>query len=165
MTTGGAAKAALKMTMTSIAIVSALTLVGCSSPGASAPAGSSGPAVEKPAEAVEEPAAPLDLTGTWKQTNSSSDAYMVATVDGATITAQYVNDVEDTTALFWAGTYVPPTDDSDTYSWDSVNDTAQTEKSILASPDPTKTFEYADGVLMFPMSLMGVTKTVELERE
>jgi hypothetical protein len=166
MTSGGTAKAALRKTMMGLAIISALTLVGCSSPGTSAPGGSSGTAVEKPAEAVEEPAAPLDLTGTWRQTNSSGEgSFMAVAIDEATVTATLVNEADDTSTLFWAGSYVPPTEDADSYSWDSVNDTTQTEKSILGSSDPTKSFAYSDSVLTFPMSIMGVTKTVELERQ
>jgi hypothetical protein len=165
MTTGGTARAALHTIITAIAITGALTLAGCSSTSTDASTTKSTTAETPSEETVEEPAAPLDLMGEWKQTNFEGDAYMVATIDAATITAQYVNAEEDTTALFWAGSYVAPTAGADAYSWDSVNDTEQTSKSLLASPDPTKTFEYADGVLSFPMSLMGVTKTIKLERQ
>jgi hypothetical protein len=150
--------------------LSALALTGCSSEPAS-PSGSSADAASTSAtpEAVEAapeaPAAPLDLTGDWTQTNAEGDPYQTASIAGGVVTVTWVNDAQSTKALFWAGSYVPPTEAGASYSWDSVNDTAQTDASILASGDPTKTFTYADGTLSYDVTALGVTKTVKLERQ
>ena len=153
--------AAKKLTIAGLALVGILAFSGCSGT-ASVESGAS-TAAEATAAA---PAAPLDLVGEWKQSNSSdASSYQEATISGETITVNWVNETESTTALYWAGTYVPPTDASDSYSWDSANDTAQTDSAMLASGDPTKTFTYTDGKLSYDVTAMGVTKTVELERE
>jgi hypothetical protein len=165
MTTGGTAKSALRLTITSIAITATLTLAGCSSsPEDATTATGSAEQAETTAEApVEAPAEPLDLAGEWKQTNGAEDSYQSATITADTITVNWVNAAESTTALYWAGTYVAPLDDSTSYTWDSDNDTAQTDTAILASGDPTKTFTFTDGVLSYDVTAMGVTKTVTLE--
>lgn len=116
--------------------------------------------------AAEEPAAPLDLTGDWKQVNSeSADSYQAATIAGDEILINWVNEAESTTAIYWAGTYDAPTEATDTFTWESVNDTTQTENALLASSDPTKTFTYEDGKLKYQLTAMGVTMTVEMEQQ
>lgn len=131
----------------------AIALLGCSSDGA-----------EQQSE-PQEPPAPLDLTGTWEATNSASeDSGMEAIIEGGTITVNWVNEADSTKALYWAGSYVAPTEATDTYSWDSENDTEQTSTALLAASGDTKTFSYQDGVLSFDVTAMGVTKTITMER-
>lgn len=143
-----------------------LLLAGCSSTAAddTGTGTSGGSQTEQEGEGSQAPPAePLDLTGEWLQTNSkSADSYQAASIMGDQIVINWVNDAESTTALYWAGTYVPPTEDVDTYTWDSANDTTQTESAILASSDPAKTFTYEDGVLKYELTAMGVTMTVEM---
>ena len=77
-----------------------------------------------------------------------------------------MSDGGDTKSLYWAGT-VDPTDGKtvdDVFAWDSVNDTDQTSKALLASGDETKAFTYEDGQISYEASAMGTTKTVRLER-
>jgi len=79
----------------------------------------------------------LDLTGGWKQTNSNSDtSYQVAMIADGTIEIYWKSD--DTTSLYWAGTYVMPTSETNEYAWDSVNDKSRTDSALLASGDDTK---------------------------
>lgn len=112
---------------------------------------------------AETAAPPLDLTGDWTQRNSESpDSYQTATIAGDTIVVNWVS--PDSTALYWAGSYVAPGSDQISYSWDSTNDVAQTENALLASDAPTKAFAYDAGVLSYELSALGVTTTVELER-
>lgn len=63
------------------------------------------------------------------------------------------------------GTYAAPTEDTETYSWESQADAAALENALLASQDPTKAFAYANGVLSYELTAMGVTMTVEMERQ
>lgn len=117
--------------------LSTLALTACSSEPA-LPSGSSANAARTTAapEAVESspeaPVAPLGLTREWKQTNADGDPYQTASNRGGVVTVTWVNDAQSTKALFWVGSYVPPTEAGASYSWDSVNDTAQTDASILA---------------------------------
>lgn len=142
-----------------------LALAGC---------GSSEPKVTEPDQSTtaqeqpkqEEKAQPLDLTGEWTQSNKNSeDSYQVATISGDTITINWVSNGGDTKSLYWAGSYVAPTEATDSYSWESANDTEQTDKAMLASSDATKAFKYENGVLSYEASAMGTTTTVKMERE
>ena len=67
-------------------------------------------------------------------------------------------------ALYWAGSYVAPTDSKTPYTWDSVNNTDKTGSAILASSDETKTFTYSDDTISYSVTALGVTKKVTLER-
>lgn len=148
--------------LVSCAGVLALTLGGCASGGADAPQadGSNAPAAQ------EQQKQPLDLSGDWKQINSNSeDSYQVATIGADTIEVNWVGDGGDTKSLYWVGTYVAPTEATDSYSWDSVNDTTQTGNALMASGDETKTFTYENGVLSYELSALGTTMTVEMERQ
>ncbi|WP_040167701.1 hypothetical protein [Microbacterium gorillae] len=107
---------------------------------------------------------PLTLVGEWKSTNTAEDSWQAASITADTITIDWVSDGGGTKALYWAGTYVPPTEATDAHTWESANDVSQTEHAILASSDPTKTFTYADGVLSYEVTALGVTKTITMER-
>ena len=147
------------------ASVLALALAGCGS--SEQPADGSGqPAATQEQPKQEEKAQPLDLTGEWTQSNKNSeDSYQVATISGDTITINWVSNGRDTKSLYWAGSYVAPTEATDSYSWESSNDTEQTDKAMLASSDATKAFKYENGVLSYEASAMGTTTTVKMERE
>ena len=130
--------------------VFALCLTGCSS-GSTGSAGASSSASSAPAE-------PLNLDGTWKQTNSNSESsWQEAVIEGNTITIHWVS--TDSKSLYWAGSYEAPTTTDDKYSWTSVNDKEQTSKAMLASSADTKEFSYENGVLSYEASAMGTTVT------
>lgn len=153
----------MKKTIATIALASMMAmgiLGGCA--GTPAIEGSSG----QPAQA-EVKAEPLNLDGTWKSVNNTSeDSWQEATIDGDIITINWVSDNGDTKSLYWADTVVEPTDETidETYTWDSTNDTGQTSKALLASGDETKTFTYSNGQISYEVSAMGTTKTVHMER-
>ena len=116
--------------------------------------------------AKQEPPTPPDLTGEWKQTNSNSeDAWQSAEIAGDTIEVYWVSDNGEAKALYWAGTYTAPTTADEPYTWQSQNDKDKTGTALLASGDDEKKFSYADGVLSYEVSAMGVTQTVKLEKE
>jgi hypothetical protein len=141
-----------------------LLLTGCSAPAAdtvSAPSETQTAAVA-PEVVVE----PLDLNGEWKQSNSNTpESYQTATITGDQIAIDWVNDAESTKAVYWTGSYVAPTEDMESYSWDSQGDVAQMESALLASGDSVKTFTYKDGMLTYELTAMGVTMTVEMNRQ
>lgn len=107
-----------------------------------------------------------NLIGEWKQTNSDSeDAYQAATINDNEIVINWVSDNGATKALYWAGTYIAPTTDDETYVWDSENDHDQTDLALLASSDNIKKMTYEKGVLSYEMSALGTTTTVKLEKQ
>lgn len=106
------------------------------------------------------------LSGEWKQTNSKTDSsYQAATISGDTIEIYWVSNNGETKSLYWAGSYIAPTNTEEPYTWDSKNDHSKTDKSILASPDDTKTLTYQSGVLSYTTSAMGTTTTIRLEKQ
>lgn len=138
----------------------ALTLAGCGSPSGGTDADSSQPAPQ------EEKKQPLDLAGSWTQTNKNSeDSYHEVTIEADTITVNWITNGGDSKSLYWVGTYVAPTEATDTYTWESAGDTEQLSKSLLGSQDATKVFSYDNGVLSYEFTALGTTTTVKLERQ
>lgn len=114
---------------------------------------------------TEEPNMPPDLSGNWKQSNSDSeDAWQAATIEGGTITISWITDSGETESLYWAGTFVAPTEAVDEYTWTSENDKDKTDMALLASGDDTKEFTYKDGVISYKVSALGTTTTVKLKK-
>ena len=106
-----------------------------------------------------------DLTGTWKQVNSSSsDGYQAAVITDNVIEVYWVDKTTETESLYWAGSFKAPTTTDEPYSWVSTNDKSRTDYALLASGDSTKTFTYQDGQISYRVSLLGTTKTVKLEK-
>lgn len=108
---------------------------------------------------------PPDLTGTWKQANGSETSYQMATISDGTIEIYWISNGGDTKSLYWSGTYVAPTEATDNYSWDSVNDHSKTGSALLASNDDSKTITYDGKQLSYSASAMGSTTTVKLEKQ
>ncbi len=146
-----------------IAIVG-LGLVGCASPEQPDSTSTNPPVAGAPSTqpATTEAAAPLSLAGEWEQSNKASeDSYQIATITDTTIEIYWMN--ADTKALFWAGSFIPPTDATDTYSWTSDNDKEKTGSALLASSSDTKDFTYSKGELSYEVTAMGMTTTVILK--
>lgn len=113
-----------------------------------------------------EPAQPLDLTGTWVQANSNSeDSWQEAVISEGYIEINWVSDGGDTKSLYWAGSYDAPTEATDEYAWTSNNDTEKTSVALLASSDETKDFAYANGELSYEASALGTTMTIRMEKQ
>ncbi|PRI11894.1 hypothetical protein [Leucobacter massiliensis] len=150
----------MKRTLAAAAIA-LLALTGCSSSDTDTDAA---PASEE--TTTEEPATPADLTGSWKQTNSNSPTnYQQATITAETISIDWVNEENDSTSIYWVGTYTAPTEAGDTWTWTSTRDAAATDTAMMASTDDTKDFTYTDGVISYEVTAMGTTVTVELEKQ
>lgn len=110
---------------------------------------------------AKKPAEPLDLTGNWEE-KDTSDGYQAGYIKDDEIYLFWVSDGGDTKMLYWAGTYVAPTDDAVPYTWESVADKEQTGSALLASTDDSKTFTYEDGELTYSASAFGSTKKMRL---
>jgi hypothetical protein len=158
----------VKRLIAPVALAAVLALTGCSATNtADASAGqTSAPTKTASSTPTPDPVVIPDFTGNWKQNNSASDdGWMTATIDGNTITANFVTDNGDTTSLFWVGTFTPPTDDKSPYTWTSTRDTAATDSALLASTDPTKDFIYENEEISFPVTIAGSTATVRLSKQ
>ena len=146
-----------------------ILLVGCSSTPSpqetTTPAPSDGGDTSHSPTPTEEVPTPPDLTGEWKQVDGNSeDTYQTATIKDGVIEVYWINETENSKALYWAGTYIAPTTADEPFSWDSANDTEKTSTAILASGDDTKTFTYQNGQISYEVSALGVTQTVKLEK-
>jgi len=76
----------------------------------------------------------------------------------------WVSDGGDTKSLYWAGTYVAPKDNKETYSWTSKNNKDKTDHALLASGDDTKVFTYEKGEITYKASALGTTKKMHFVR-
>ena len=156
----------MKQKLAIAAAIALFALTGCSAP-------TSSTAEPAPAETTETtetteaaPAAPLDLTGEWKQTNFNDESsFQSALISADKISIDWVNEDDGSTAIYWVGTYVAPTEAADSFTWDSENDKSITDTAIMASGDDTKTFTYKDGVLSYELTALGTTMTVEMEQQ
>jgi hypothetical protein len=150
------------LAVTSLAVVAAIGLAGCSVTGAQPTDTSAPSAVKTQAPAPQ----PVNLDGTWKQTNAKSETnYQQATIAGGVITIDWVADSGDTTSIYWIGSVTLPGDASQTFTWDSTRDKAKTDNALLASTDDTKSFTYADGGISYKVTALGTTTTVRLGRQ
>ncbi|WP_080801773.1 hypothetical protein [Arabiibacter massiliensis] len=151
-----------KIALLSCGVALTAALAGCASEAPEPQAGGEG----QPAAQEQEQKQPLDLTGSWEQSNKNSeDSYHVATIEDGVITVDWVTDGGKTTSIYWVGTYEAPTEATESYAWDSVNDHEQTDGALLASSDDTKTFTYEKGVLSYELSALGTTTTVEMQKK
>ena len=141
-----------------MALAAALALTGCS--GADTTSSSAADS-----NTAEETSQVPDLTGTWKQSNpTSEDSYQQATITTDTITVEWVTDGGDTTSIYWVGTFEAPTEASEPYIWTSQRDAAATDSALLASTDDTKEFTYEGDTISYKVSALGTTTTVDLNR-
>ncbi|RDV43362.1 hypothetical protein DOE76_17870 [Leifsonia sp. ku-ls] len=149
-----------------VALSAAVTLAGCSTTPGAAPAssstGSKDSSATEPTKQV--PQAP-DLTGTWKQTNSSAaDSYQEAEISGDVISINWVADNGDTKSIYWVGSFTAPADATTPYKWTSTRDQEATASAMLASQDDTKEFTFQDDTISYSASALGTTTTIKLKK-
>ncbi len=132
-------------------------LTGCGGPDAPSANSVSTPA-SAPASAPEETSM-INLDGTWK--GGDPDFMFVATIKNDTISMQI--DMGDTKALYWQGTFVSEVEEGTVIT--SAADTEALNASLLGSTEKTKEFITGSDVITFDFGAMGVTKTVNLEKE
>ena len=150
----------MKNFIAAVALAAVLALTGCG--GAGTTKTTTGAADTKTAQ--EAPKAP-DLTGVWKQSNSNSEtSYQQATITGDKITIDWVSDGGNTTSTYWVGTFTPPSNATEPYTWTSQRDIEATKSALLASTDATKDFKYQGGTISYKASALGTTTTVNLKK-
>ncbi|MGO4681766.1 hypothetical protein [Microbacterium sp. 2MCAF23] len=146
------------------ALIGFLALAGCSAPVTGTTASTGAAPTASPDSSVPSPKpTPADLVGEWVEENGG-DSTQSATITGQSISINWVNAKDGTTAVYWVGSYAAPSAAGD-FTWTSTRDEAATDGALLASTDPTKDFEYAGGKISYKVTAMGVTKTVTLIRK
>lgn len=109
------------------------------------------------------PARSLDLTGNWEE-KDKGDSYQAGYIKDGEIVIYWVSDGGDTKSLYWAGSYIAPTDNAEPYTWNSENDKGKTGSALLASGDDTKKFTYENGEITYKASALGTTKKMHFVR-
>lgn len=102
----------------------------------------------------------LSLNGKWTADLKSST--MIATITDDGIEIQWAN--EDTSALYWKGTFAVPRPAGDKFTIISQADRSAMDGSMLASQDSSKTFVYENRTINFSLTAIGVTTKVHLSR-
>lgn len=142
-------------------VLLAAALTGCSAPSGGTPSDANPAGTDS----TPTPEPPLSLVGEWKATNSEAeDAWQSAVITDDTISVDWVAEGGDTTAIFWIGSYIAPTEATTTYEWESIGDTEKMSTALMASQEEKKRFSYDDGVLTYEVSMMGVSKQITMER-
>lgn len=98
---------------------------------------------------------PLDLTGNWR----SDKPKVTAVVQNGTIEVESTLD-DGGYARWWYGTFDNPQDGKTGVTSKGMYD----PNKIYLSSAETKSFVYHDGRLKFQISMMGVTRIVEMKR-
>lgn len=114
---------------------------------------------------VRDRTVPPDLAGEWREQNGSDDSFHGVLISGDTIEIYWVSEGGSATSLYWAGSFTPPPDGSEPYTWVSENDITRTSAAQLASGESTKTFTYQNGILTYSASVLGVTTTIEAKKQ
>lgn len=107
---------------------------------------------------------PPDLAGEWRENNGSDESFHGIWISGDTIEIYWVSEGGNAASLYWAGSYAPPPDGKEPYTWVSENDVNRTSAAQLASGERTKTFTYQNGILSYSASVLGVTTTIEAKK-
>lgn len=106
-----------------------------------------------------------DLTGEWEQAHNNSDLlWYSAKITEDTIKVYWTTNGGNTTSLYWSGTFSPPQNNDEHYSWESQKDESEMDESIFASMDNEKTFTYKDGEISYSMSALGIETSIVLEK-
>lgn len=103
----------------------------------------------------KEPAPAPDLTGKWGQSpGNGANWHFIGTVTEDVIKVEWYQETYDETYLYWEGTFTPPVDGTEPYSWESttMHTVEELESSNLfnrATREQIKTFTYKDGKISF----------------
>lgn len=134
----------LKKNICIAAVVLALCLSSCGSKNSDAP--------------------PPDLTGEWKQVGEINNFYQIATITGDTIETYWYVVSDGSLHLYWTGTFTPPEDGKEPYTWQSVNNLEKAETSPWARREETNSFTYKDGKISYVTRMGSLNISVALER-
>ncbi|MBQ9492140.1 MAG: hypothetical protein IJR54_00175 [Oscillibacter sp.] len=106
-----------------------------------------------------EPKEPPDLRGQWRQILSEDgeepEYYHIANITGDYIEIYYYYTADQSTNLYWYGTFTPPEDGKEPYVWVSENNLPKNISPRLfryASRDANKEFTYKKGKLTYTIA-------------
>lgn len=125
-----------------------------------------GATVSKHVEVIKDPHANADLTGKWIATWEDDDVYLEATITEDTILIIWNFPWKRYDALYWQGSFIPPTEPGD-YEWTSTNNHKKTNNSLMGSRTETKDFAYSakDDTISFDLTILEVTKKITMIRK
>ena len=109
-------------------------------------------------------APPPDLTGEWRQVDAADNFYQIATITDDTIETYWYVVADEGVYLYWTGTFTPPEDGKEPYTWQSVNDLEKAKTSNWARREETNSFTYKDGKISFVARMGSLNVSVALER-
>lgn len=136
-----------------IACVFCMSVIGCGD--------STNKDTKNAAEKEEQGKEPIDLTGIWASEDNNG-SYQEAIITENTIEINWMSDGDATKSVYWIGSYAPPTEATDEYSWTSERDKEKTASAMLASTDDTKEFTYKDKKISYEVTALGITSTMTL---
>ncbi|MBQ9412445.1 MAG: hypothetical protein IJU29_05020 [Oscillospiraceae bacterium] len=108
---------------------------------------------------------PPDLTGRWRQVmdGGTPTFYQVAEIEGDRIRTWWHLSEDGSEYLYWIGTFVPPENDAEPYSW--VSETRiDEERNSRTRQEKELTFTYKNGHINFIEIQGRVRMSVVLER-
>lgn len=106
-----------------------------------------------------------ELEGRWTQCSPADNFYQTAVISGDEIEVYWHIVADGSNYLYWAGSFEPPTDGREPYSWTSVNNLEKAKTDPHARREETLTFTYKDGKLHYVQIQGRIHLTVSLERE
>lgn len=113
---------------------------------------------------------PPDLTGAWGlPTHDGANWYFIGTVTEDTIKVEWYQPEYDETYLYWEGTFIPPENGKEPYSWTSttMHTVEELESSNLfnrATREQTKAFTYKEGRISFLVTSGYLRMSYAIER-
>ena len=107
------------------------------------------------------------LVGQWKQLDvKDGDEYYGAVIDGEKIELHWIGDNGGTRYLYWAGSFVPPPDESEeSFSWTSQVGSSRIDKEAIAASEGTHEFTYENGQLSCSVVNGGTETTILMGKE
>lgn len=108
---------------------------------------------------------PPNLAGEWWAPDTSNkDAYHGIYISGDKIEIYWISEGGATQTLYWEGTYDAPADGKEPYTWESYSDPTHAS-GLLAAAGSTKEFTYANGIISYSASALGMTTTIEAKKQ
>ncbi|MBQ9647251.1 MAG: hypothetical protein IJV43_02680 [Oscillospiraceae bacterium] len=117
---------------------------------------------------AKNPGPPPDLTGGWIQL-SQGEWFHIATITNDTIEIWWYLPAEDERNLYWSGTFTPPEDGKEPYTWTSANNYTEEELNRSytynrTSREETKEFSYKNGQISYNVTSGHLRLGYTLER-
>ncbi len=117
-------------------------------------------AVEDTTEAVSED---TGLSGNWIQKDAeSADNYQIGYIRDGVIELYWMQEDGTPGNLYWSGSFEEPEEETDSFTWESVNDKRKTGYALMASQEETKTFAYENEEISYEVSILGQDVTINL---